>query len=40
MTINEIPRYTIANEGCFYWGWVVAAEMQIILVLPFLIYGL
>ena len=21
MTINFIPNYVIANEGCFYWGW-------------------
>lgn len=27
MTINEWPGYVVANEGCFYWGWFVAAEM-------------
>ena len=27
MTINFIPSYVIANEGCFYWGWYPAAEL-------------
>ena len=40
MTINEIPHFMVANEGCYFWGWVVACEMQLILVLPFLIRGL
>ena len=28
----------IANEGCFYWGWFVACEMQLFLVIPILVY--
>lgn len=27
-------------EGCFFWGWLVACELQIFLFLPFLIWGL
>ena len=37
MTINFFPWYTIANEGCFFWGWVVACEMQIYVFLPLVI---
>ena len=32
MTINEWPPYSQANEGCFYWGWFVACEMQLFLI--------
>ena len=38
MTINFIPKYVIANEGCFYWGWYPACEIQIFLVLPLIVY--
>ena len=38
MTINQWPGYMIANEGCFYWGWYVASEMQLFLVIPILVY--
>jgi len=27
MTINFIPNYVIANEGCFYWGWFPPCEL-------------
>lgn len=30
MTVNIIPtsvKDVVANEGCYYWGWYVAAEM-------------
>ena len=37
MTINFFPWYTIANEGCFFWGWVVACEMQIFIFLPLIV---
>jgi hypothetical protein len=40
MTINEFPSFMVANEGCFFWGWVVACEMQIMLVIPFIIRAL
>ena len=38
MTINEWPGYMVANEGCFYWGWYVASEMQLFLIIPILVY--
>ena len=38
MSINFQPGYAIANEGCFYWGWFVACEMQIMLFMPILVY--
>lgn len=38
MTINFFPGYAVANEGCFYWGWFVACQMQLFLVLPPLVY--
>ena len=38
MTLNFFPGYVVANEGCFYWGWFVACEMQLFLVLPPLVY--
>ena len=38
MTINLVPGYVIANEGCYYWGWYPACEMQIFLVLPLLVF--
>ena len=40
MSINEFPGYVVANEGCFYWGWYVAAEMQIYLVIPIVVWVL
>ena len=27
MTINFIPEYVIANEGCFYWGWYPPCDL-------------
>ena len=39
MTIDFIPSYVVANEGCFYWGWFPACDLQIFLVLPWLIYA-
>jgi hypothetical protein len=38
MTINLYPGYVVANEGCFYWGWYVACELQLFLVVPFFVY--
>ena len=38
MTINFFPGYAVANEGCFYWGWFVACEMQLFLIIPTLVY--
>ena len=38
MTINFFPGYVVANEGCFYWGWFTACEMQLFLVIPLLVY--
>mmetsp|Transcript_10363 Transcript_10363/g.15943 ORF Transcript_10363/g.15943 Transcript_10363/m.15943 type:complete len:89 (+) Transcript_10363:1791-2057(+) len=38
MTVNIQGGYLIANEGCFYWGWYVACDLQIYLFLPLLIY--
>jgi len=26
-TINFIPNYVIANEGCYYWGWYPACDL-------------
>ena len=40
MTINFIPEYVIANEGCYYWGWFPACEIQLFLVLPWIIYAI
>jgi hypothetical protein len=39
MTINFFPSYVIANEGCYFWGWFPPCEIQIFLVLPFLVYA-
>lgn len=36
-TINFIPSYVIANEGCYYWGWYPACDLQLFLVVPFFI---
>ena len=38
MTINFFPGYVVANEGCFYWGWFTACEMQLFLIIPLLVY--
>jgi hypothetical protein len=38
MTINFFPGYSIANEGCFYWGWFPACELQLFLVAPAVVY--
>ena len=38
MTINFFPSYVIANEGCYYWGWYPACDLQIFILLPLLIY--
>jgi hypothetical protein len=38
MTINFFPDYQVANEGCYYWGWFVACEMQLFLFVPLLVY--
>lgn len=37
MANNFTPGYVIANEGCFYWGWYVACDFQLFLVIPFLV---
>ena len=38
MTINFIPGYVIANEGCFYWGWYPPCELQLFLIMPWISY--
>ena len=38
MSINEWPEYVVANEGCFYWGWFTACEMQLFIIIPLLVY--
>lgn len=38
MTINFFPGYVIANEGCFYWGWFTACEMQLFIIIPIFVY--
>lgn len=38
MTINEFPGYMVANEGCFYWSWYVACDLQLFLVVPIFVY--
>lgn len=40
MTINFFPNYVIANEGCFYWGWYPACEMQLFIVMPWIVYAI
>jgi len=40
MTINFFPSYVIANEGCFFWGWYVATDLQIFLFIPWIVYGI
>jgi len=37
-TSNFIPSNTIANEGCYFWGWFPPCEIQIILLLPWIIW--
>jgi hypothetical protein len=36
-TINFFPNNSIANEGCYYWGWYPACDLQIFLVAPLII---
>lgn len=38
MTINFFPGYMVANEGCYYWSWFVACEIQLFLLLIPLVY--
>ena len=38
MTINFFPALQLPLEGCFFWGWVIAAELQIFLVLPLFVW--
>ena len=38
MTINFIPGDVIANEGCFYWGWFPACELQLFIFTPWIAY--
>lgn len=38
MTINFVPRYVIANEGCFFWGWYPPCDLQIYLFLPWIVH--
>jgi hypothetical protein len=38
-TINFVPGYSIANEGCYYWGWFPACDLQLFLVVPWFIYA-
>ena len=40
MTINFIPKHVIANEGCFYWGWYTTCDLQLSIVMPWVIYGI
>ena len=40
MTINFFPSYAIQNEGCFYWGWFPACEIQLFIIMPWVIYGI
>ena len=38
MTVNFVPEYVIANEGCYYWGWYPPAELQLFIVTPWIAY--
>lgn len=41
MTVNIFPTSdlaVVANEGCYYWGWYTAAEMQLFLIIPILFW--
>lgn len=38
MTINFFPDSSIANEGCYYWGWFPPCEIQLFLVIPWIAY--
>jgi hypothetical protein len=38
-TINFVPGYVIANEGCYYWGWYPACDLQLFLFVPWIIYA-
>jgi hypothetical protein len=41
MTINfEAGGNTIANEGCFYWGWYPPCDLQIFVFLPPLVWAI
>ena len=37
LTMNFFPSYMIANEGCFFWGWFVCCEMQLFILLPWVV---
>ena len=39
-TINFFPKYVVANEGCFYWGWFPACDLQVFILLPWVIYSI
>ena len=38
MVGNEWAGWMVANEGCFYWGWFVACDLQIFLFVPWFVY--
>jgi hypothetical protein len=38
-TINLFPSYAIANEGCYFWGWYPACDLQLFLVIPWIVYA-
>lgn len=38
MTINFIPSYVIANEGCYYWGWYPPCELQLFILTPWIAF--
>lgn len=40
MTINFFPSLQLPLEGCFFWGWIVAVEIQLFIFIPLLVWGL
>lgn len=40
MTINFFPQDQNLLGGCFNWGWIIAAEFQLFLIIPFFVWGL
>lgn len=40
MTSNFVPEYVIANEGCYYWGWYPPCDLQILILLPALVWAI
>lgn len=36
---NIYPWFTVCNEGCFYWGWIVDIDIQLALLVPIFVFA-